>query len=200
MLTLVLMLMFGASRAKPQSRQVVVAQRNFSEQCAYKVVQTRPPLPLNEKIEIECDHRHVLTYDLGDFSISGFNNIDVTQDDRIVLTWERGMMAGVTVVKVSDGVEPTAKVIFEKSSRSGVEVMEDGNVLLYHVGRLLRDGEEVILPRATNVYVWKDGEYRFRGGYQWKPDYRRADRYCILYKPEACPAVKSATPIKDDLS
>jgi hypothetical protein len=149
-----------------------------------------------EAADFRCNGKAVLHYDFGDGDVLNLS-VSILSPTRVAINWERGSVAGLTVVAITKsphGVQ--AKVVFEHLSKCGAESFDEGDVLLVHVGRRFRD--DSILSAGTNVYRWKDDAYVFERGFVWKEDAEWDDRYCILFKPDACPADRVTKPVPDE--
>jgi len=149
-----------------------------------------------EAADLQCDGKTVLHYDFGDGDVVNLS-LSIHTPTRIALSWERGSVAGLTVFAMTStarGVQ--AKVVFEHSSACGAESFDDGDVLLVHVGR--RFSNDSILPAGTNVYRWKDDAYVFERGFVWKEGAKWDDRYCVLFRTDACPADGVTKPVLDE--
>jgi len=191
------------------AKTTVKALRSFETGdavCVLKVIDRALPVP-DEKITISCNHLTILTDDLGqadllDVEIDGqspFYSDDQNDPDsvRAIVTYGSGLTATLVVYEISKTPDkPTAKVIYGHGSKTAPEAFEGGYVILEHVKRRFVGAR--ILPGGTNLYRWQEGHYRFVEGFRWSESASWVDRYCILYKPESCPAERTKTRILDE--
>ena len=143
----------------------------------------------DETLLIRCGRRTILKDDLLDAYVG---NIDVSigGDTRIGVEWERGTGAYLTVIGMTQTeTNPKAAIVFDGTG----EMVDDGDAIFEELGRRGLNGNW--LPAVTNLYRWEDGKYKFAGGFQWRSDAPWEGRYCVLVKPDACPAVNSTTPL-----
>jgi hypothetical protein len=205
MRTSAIAVLFAASAIYSQSTGKSVLKRSFevgNEKCLLDVDErTSPSSPTETKLSISCDNRTLFVDNLKDAQIG---NVNFSSNDpyghlRIEFNFGRGLIAGTKVIEVStSSTGDSVRVIFDHQSRLGAEVFDQGDTILADVGR--RFANATILPKATNVYRWKDGKYAFEGAFLWNKNANSADRYCILANPATCPAEKLVKPIPDDLS
>lgn len=152
----------------------------------------------NQKIRISCDGASLLVDDLHDATV-GIEIFDenTTSLVRIIAEWERGTAAGLTVFAVNPTSPRKAKIIFNHFEKCGGESLENGEVLLAHVGKRFVGSE--ILPAATNVYRWEGHQYEFQSSFTWKDSASWQDRYCVVMRPTGCPAMLDTKPVATDL-
>jgi hypothetical protein len=181
---------------------VVKALRGFDLgdiPCELRVIGNSQPVP-RERLTIACNHSALLTYDFGQGELVDIRLTIPTPNSsvRAFVWFEHGLMETLVVFEISSlQGRATAKAVYEHGSQNAAESLENGRVILEHVQRRFKD-DGTILPGATNLYRWQDGRYEFVEGFRWNQGASWMARYCVLYRPESCPAERTKIRILDE--